>query len=81
MELVYSNNFPEAAKYYMEKNDKEGKSLMGRMKALETFPQTEKDLAGNITEYKHAVEKYRELNFADKTMRIVNFKSFFIRNI
>lgn len=75
MELVYSHSFPDAANYYMAKNDKEGKSLMNRMKALETYPPNNKEsLAGDISEYNHAVEKFQQLNFADKNAKLVYLK-------
>lgn len=75
MELVYSYSFPEAATFYMTKNDKEGKTLMNRMKALEAFPPNNNEsLAGDFSEYAHADQKYRQLNFADKKTKLVRGK-------
>ena len=48
----------------MGKNDKEGKSLMNRMKALEAFPpNNNENLAGDVSEYAHADEKVSAIEF------------------
>lgn len=83
MELVYKYSFPEAVKYYMDRDEREAKALMGRMKALEAFPPPPNtELTGKDGEYDHAAEKLKSLKVENPNQRIVSvwptgFKSFF----
>lgn len=61
MELIYCYNFPDAIDYFLERNEKEAKSLMVRMHALERFPLESRDKKDGSCEYFHAKKKYEQL--------------------
>jgi len=64
MELIYEERFCDAYKRYLDSH--EGKQLMHRMKAAETFSMRDRSNSGNDEkEYKHASD-FLEENFSGK---------------
>lgn len=73
MKLVYSKSFSEATKYYLEKNENESKSLLNKMKALESYPPVQgTNLIGDNSEYEHAKSKLNEIIDQNPHVKIVS---------
>lgn len=79
MKLIFKNDFSEATKYYLEKNEHETKTLLSKMKALESYPPINGNLIANSREYMHAEKKLNELRNQKQNLRIVCF--IIIKNI
>lgn len=73
MELVFRKGFSNATEYYLEKSEREAKSLLNRMKALEAYPPVQgTNLIADRSEYEHAEAKLTELKDQNSNIKIVS---------